>query len=234
MGFDQYLYRDNPTPSTAAQKDNTPAMSLEPGSIIQSCTWQTSPGNDRVELTPNDKETVYRDNIEHIQLDRDGLTFFENPAEYTVDTYSDPTRNDLIITRDIVDDFVAIGEEDYWGVPEKRVAVYKTIYYQPDQQSSPCPQPVFLGYGYVDSGGFPGGVFQPFDWISSNVSTGIYKIEHSIGNTSYLVFVTPSSNLAKVFSVQNPTSTSFEIRFGDVSGSLIDTDFYFQVMTQPI
>lgn len=94
-------------------------------------------------------------------------------------------------------------------------------------------QPTMIGTGFVNAVGTPGGVF-PTGWTVTNLSPGRYEITHNIGNTNYVVLLTPLSATTREFSVEAQTATTFITRFYSNPGAtLIDTDHSFLVLTNP-
>lgn len=93
--------------------------------------------------------------------------------------------------------------------------------------------PTIIGTGFVNAAGTAGGVFPP-GWTVTNLSTGRYEITHNIGNTNYVVLLTPLAATTREFSVESQTATTFITRFYSNPGAtLIDTDHSFLVLTNP-
>lgn len=76
----------DPTDSVSLSQYNTtpppptplPSTAIAPGTVVQSCTWQTSPGDDRIELTPDDKLTSYENGDIRTQMTRNGTIVYKN------------------------------------------------------------------------------------------------------------------------------------------------------------
>lgn len=95
------------------------------------------------------------------------------------------------------------------------------------------PIPTVIGAGFVNAVGTPGTVF-PQGWTVSNLSAGRYLITHNIGNTDYIVFLTPLAGTTREFSVEAQAANTFITRFYNNPGAtLINTDHSFLVLTNP-
>lgn len=91
LGLNRYLYKDNgdlPSAENATAQNtggsngaagasgasSEPATSVAPGSIIQGSLLQSSPGDQRVQINPNnDSFEAFRDGQVVVRIDRDGI-----------------------------------------------------------------------------------------------------------------------------------------------------------------
>ena len=73
---------------------------------------------------------------------------------------------------------------------------------------------------------------RPPGWSSpSRISTGVYTINHNIGNSNYTVTATPGGNNVGLAGITSIGSSSFTLTFrGHNSSSLVDVDFHYQVI----
>lgn len=67
----------------------------------------------------------------------------------------------------------------------------------------------------------------------SNSSTGIYVVTHNFGTDNYSVNVTPFASTVKNITVSSQGNNSFTVRIANLSDTLENNDFFFQVMLMP-
>lgn len=63
------------------------------------------------------------------------------------------------------------------------------------------------------------------------MSTGVYRVFHTLGHTNYAVVATPKASLVKNISVSDIQSYFFEVRISNLSDTLEDNEFSFIIMT---
>lgn len=92
-------------------------------------------------------------------------------------------------------------------------------------------QPPIVGFGYVTSAGAKDTTyfFMPQAWTVSRTGAGVYLITHNIGTVSYFINTTAIDTVAKIITVANITTTTFEVRTFTDAGVAADTAFSFVV-----
>lgn len=94
------------------------------------------------------------------------------------------------------------------------------------------PQPSVIGFGKVTSAGAKSTPFLADTWAVAKNSTGNYTITHNIGDTNYVVQLTPEDSNPRIIGVSGITSSVFVIKTTSDAGTLTDTAFHFIVYKQ--
>lgn len=85
--------------------------------------------------------------------------------------------------------------------------------------------------GAVSSGGSASGGTQAGSWSITHSSTGIYVVNHNLGNSSYTPLVVLRNSTATLLcTVSAKSSNSFTVRIGDTAGTLTNAAFDFAIM----
>lgn len=111
----------------------------------------------------------------------------------------------------------------------KKVENPNTPYYQGQVN---FPQPSVVGFGKVTSAGAKSTPFLSDKWTVVKNSTGNYTITHNIGDTNYVVQLTPEDSNPRIITVSGITSSVFVIKTTSDAGTLTDTAFHFIVYKQ--
>lgn len=91
-------------------------------------------------------------------------------------------------------------------------------------------QPVIY-FGTVSGGSIVNDNYVPFS--VSHPATGRYTITHNLGHTDYSVSVIAKASTVKNTTIDASSSSSFTVRIANLSDSLEDNDFFFQVYEYP-
>lgn len=91
-------------------------------------------------------------------------------------------------------------------------------------------QPVIY-FGLVSGGSITNDNFVPFSVTS--LATGRYRINHSLGHTDYSVNVVAQASTVKNITIESYNSSNFVVRIANLSDSLENNDFFFQVFEYP-
>jgi len=177
-----------------------PAIAVAPGTIITSAIWQTSNSNDRIQLTPDDTMTSFRNGQVQIQLDSRGLYAYNN--------------NDIVATYDRDGLATYDGSGNVMGLLDGTSFTVYTAGGVPKVVISPAGieyenflQPM-LSWGEIN-GSLGIWTLSPGYTLTKN-SVGNYTVTHNWGTTTYIAMLTPVSGhfRGRVF---NKTANSFDI-----------------------
>lgn len=70
-------------------------------------------------------------------------------------------------------------------------------------------------------------------WSCSNIATGRYTITHNLGTYYYSIQVTPQASTVKNITIESYTSNAFTVRIANLSDTLENNDFFFNVSVDP-
>lgn len=87
--------------------------------------------------------------------------------------------------------------------------------------------------GYVEADGSEGNPFPPNSgWSCTKLGTGRYRVYHPLNSIFYTVMITPVASTVKNVVVDDRDDDWFDVRIANLSDSLEDNDFMFQIIQQ--